>query len=100
MFQTFLQESFSTIPGREWVELGSFLLMNTSVGKRLTAKNWSRSIFRGCYVDMCMLMHLPKASTQGGGCFVAECQGSLQQDEALLALSRVPNQSLKWYVLT
>ncbi|KAM3067323.1 hypothetical protein ACMFMG_005318 [Clarireedia jacksonii] len=95
MFQTFLQESFSTVPGRKWVELGSFLLTNTSVGKTLTAKNWSGSIFRGCYVDMNMLIHLPKAPAQGDGCFVAGCHGTLQQDESLLALSQVSNRSLK-----
>ncbi|PQE05302.1 Ankyrin repeat-containing protein [Rutstroemia sp. NJR-2017a BVV2] len=98
MFQTFLQESFSTIPGRRWVETGSFLLTNTSAGKRLTAKNWSRSISRGCHIDMDMLANLPKASAHGDACFVAKCRGILQRDETLLTLTNVPNRSLKWYI--
>ncbi|PQE31181.1 Ankyrin repeat-containing protein [Rutstroemia sp. NJR-2017a WRK4] len=81
VFQAFLDDSFATIPGRRWVELGSFLLTNASAGKRLTADNWSTSISRGCLINMDMLMLAHKKPQEGGKCVIKGCTGSLRGDD-------------------
>jgi hypothetical protein len=99
VFQGFLDDSFATIPGRRWVELGSFILTNASTGKRLTADNWSTSISRGCLINMDMLMPAHKNPQEGGKCVIRGCTGALQRDDISPSWNIKFSLTLRWSVV-